>query len=203
MNLRDLFGDIDIHLFDQLLTGRLRKPMAVLDAGCGGGRNLVYLLREGFEVFAVDTDAASVDQVDALARALAPGTPRGRFSVASIEALPHPDARFDWVLCNAVLHFARDEAQFLAMLREMARVLRPGGTLWSRLMTTHGVEALVRPLGGRRFALPGGQEAFLADEALLLRVTREVFRGDLAGPLKSTLVHGRRTMTTWVVRRGA
>ena len=54
MTLQDEFGSIDIYLFDQLLRARLRPGMRVLDAGCGGGRNLVYLLRNGFDVWATD-----------------------------------------------------------------------------------------------------------------------------------------------------
>ena len=52
------FGPIDIYLFDQLLRGRLAPPMRVLDAGCGQGRNLVYLMRSGFEVFGADAAPA-------------------------------------------------------------------------------------------------------------------------------------------------
>ena len=42
------FGAIDIYLFDQLSRGRIALVRA-LDAGCGTGSNLVYLLREGYE----------------------------------------------------------------------------------------------------------------------------------------------------------
>ncbi|HLL48518.1 MAG TPA: methyltransferase domain-containing protein [Longimicrobiaceae bacterium] len=52
--LRAWLGDIDVYLFDQLLKGRLATGMRVLDAGCGRGRNLAYLLRAGFQVCAVD-----------------------------------------------------------------------------------------------------------------------------------------------------
>ena len=55
-DLRVQFGDIDIYLFDQLLRGRIAPGMHVIDAGCGGGRNLVYLLRNGYNVAAVDRD---------------------------------------------------------------------------------------------------------------------------------------------------
>ena len=48
MNIREEFGDIDIYLFDQLLKGRLDASMSLLDAGCGGGRNLYYFLRNGY-----------------------------------------------------------------------------------------------------------------------------------------------------------
>src|SRR5436305_15128264 len=48
--LRDWLGEIDIYLFDQVLRNRIRPGMAILDAGCGRGRNLVYFLRCGLAV---------------------------------------------------------------------------------------------------------------------------------------------------------
>ena len=54
MTIQDQFGQIDIYVFDQILRGNIDKSMRVLDAGCGYGRNLVHLLREGCEVFAID-----------------------------------------------------------------------------------------------------------------------------------------------------
>src|SRR5688500_9729532 len=65
--LREQFGDIDIHLFDQLLRGRIVTGMRVLDAGCGTGRNLVYLLRSGFDVWGVDESADAIVRVRRLA----------------------------------------------------------------------------------------------------------------------------------------
>src|SRR6266496_1070607 len=59
-DLQEQFGEIDIYLFDQLLRGRIAPGMKVLDAGCGSGRNLIYLLRAGCEVFAVDSDTHAV-----------------------------------------------------------------------------------------------------------------------------------------------
>ncbi len=63
MTIQDQFGQIDIYVFDQILRGNIAPGMTVLDAGCGYGRNLVYLLRAGCQVFAVDADAAGVDHV--------------------------------------------------------------------------------------------------------------------------------------------
>ena len=60
MGLSEEFGAIDIYLFDQLLRGRIRPGMRIFDAGCGYGRNLVYLLREGYDVFGVDNDPAAI-----------------------------------------------------------------------------------------------------------------------------------------------
>lgn len=199
-DLAELLGDIDIYLLDQVLRGRIRPPMKVFDAGCGTGRNLVWLLRSGCEVAAVDADPAAVAQARDLTRRLAPRVPEASFQVAPIEQAPLPDGWADVVLAVAVLHFARDEAHFRAMLNGAWRVVRPGGLFFSRLASTIGCETTVRPLGGRRFSLPDGTERFLVDAALLESLTTEL-GGTLADPLKTTVVHRQRSMTTWVVRR--
>ena len=201
-DLRAYFGDIDIYLFDQLLRGRIAPGMRVLDAGCGGGRNLVYLLRDGFEVYGTDRDPAAVAAVQRLAASLAPHLPPRNFRIEPVEAMSFDDGAADVVLSSAVLHFARDEDQWDRMVAEMWRVLRPGGLLFCRLASTIGMEArLLRPLGGRRYVLPDGAERFLVDEAMLEGATARL-GGTLADPLKTTLVQGLRAMTTWVARKG-
>ena len=55
MDLEAEFGAIDIYLFDQILRGRISARDRVFDAGCGSGRNLVYLMRAGAEVYGVDS----------------------------------------------------------------------------------------------------------------------------------------------------
>lgn len=198
--LRAWFGEIDIYLFDQLLRGRIRPGASVLDAGCGGGRNLVYLLRAGFPVHAVDLSPEAVARVRALAAELAPGLPPGNFRVAAVEAMPFADASFEVVLSSAVLHFARDEEHFRGMLGEMWRVLRPGGLLFVRLASLIGLEDRVEPVQGRRYRLPDGTERFLVDEAMLLSLGAEL-GATLADPIKTTHVQNLRCMTTWCLSR--
>ena len=203
--MRDLaaeFGRLDIYLFDQLMRGRIEPGMRVLDAGCGAGRNLVYLLREGFDVCGADADADAVDAVRELAARLAPALPADRFRVEPIEAMSFPDRHADVVLASAVLHFARDDAHFQAMLASCWRVLRPGGLFFARLASTAGLEGQLQPLGGRRFILPDGSTRYLVDERMLADCAAEL-GGSLADPLKTTLVHGQRSMTTWVLRKGS
>jgi tellurite methyltransferase len=201
MDLREHLGDIDIYLFDQLLKGRLVPGMSLLDAGCGGGRNLVWFLRGGYEVSGVDENPAAVEQVRRLASSLAPHLPPESFQVADLADLPLPDARFDAVLCSAVLHFARDEAHFDRMLSELWRVLRPGGLFFARLATTIGMEGRVQPLDGRWYHLPDGTRRFLADEEMLRNAATRL-GGNRLDPLKTTLVEDLRAMTTWVLRKG-
>lgn len=199
-DLRREFGDIDIYLFDQLLRGRIARGMRVLDAGCGGGRNLVYLLRQGFDVSGTDASGDAIARTRALAANLAPDPGADRFRVEPVEQMTFADASFDVVISSAVLHFARDEAHWWAMVREMWRVLAPGGLVFARLATTIGHESRVKPLGGRRFVLPDGSERFLVDEAFIMTATREL-RGALIDPLKTSVVQDLRSMMTWVVRK--
>lgn len=198
-SLQEQFGQIDIYLFDQLLKGRITPGMRILDAGCGSGRNLVYLLREGYEVFAADADAAEVEAVRRMADELAPKLPAGNFRVETVDRMSFEDGCADVVICNTVLHFAEDDAHFAAMLQELFRVLKPGGIFFSRLGSVMGMESRIELVEGRRYKSPDGSLRYLVDEALLEKYTRQY--GVLADPLKTTIVHNLRSMTTWVVRK--
>lgn len=200
MDLQATFGNIDIYLFDQLLRGRIRPGMRVLDAGCGYGRNLVYLLREGFDVCAVDENPRAIADVREMAATLAPALDPDRIRVDSVEHLSFPDGSFDVVISNAVLHFARDDVHFEAMVREMWRVLAPGGMLFARLVSDIGMAGAFEHVSGRHYVLPDGTTRYVVDEAQLMALT-DALRGELLDPLKTTIVQNQRCMTTWVVRR--
>ena len=198
LSLQEQFGQIDIYIFDQILRGNIAPGMRVLDAGCGYGRNLVHLLREGCEIFVLDLNGDGVDHVRQLATALQSGLPADNFQVGGIERMPFPDAFADVVICSAVLHFARDEEHFRAMLWELWRVLRPGGMLFCRLGSRIGMEFERVP--GGRFLVGDGSEWFLVDEEMLMELTEEL-NGVLVDPLKTTIVQDYRCMTTWVLRK--
>lgn len=197
--LQQAFGNIDIYLFDQLLKGRYDNCKKVLDVGCGSGRNLVYFLRNGYEVFGVDPQPHAVETVRELSAVLAPDNPPENFMVCPAENLPFTDATFDLVISSAVLHFAKDEQHFNAMLQSMFRVLKPGGFFFARLASDIGIEQLVNPLGNSRYLLPDGSERFLVNEQVLLQNTRKF--GVLYEPIKTTNVQNMRCMTTWCVQK--
>ncbi|HOX81822.1 MAG TPA: class I SAM-dependent methyltransferase [Chryseolinea sp.] len=197
--LRETYGNIDIYLFDQLLKGRYDNAHKVLDVGCGNGRNLFYFLRNGHEVYGVDPDAESVEVVKNVSASLAPKNAAENFTIASAENLPFENAKFDLVVCSAVLHFAKDQQHFEMMLRSMFRVLKPGGYFFSRLASDIGIEPLVRSTGNGRYLLPDGTERFLVNEQTLLNYTQEF--GELYEPLKTTNVQNMRCMTTWCVQK--
>ena len=198
--LRSSFGAIDIYLFDQLLRGRFDGRTRVLDAGCGDGRNLVFLLRAGFEVFGIDRSAAAVDRVRTLAAGIAPGLPPDHFVAGEIDALPWPDSGMDAVICSAVLHFASGEAHFARMMEEMWRVLRPGGLFFARLASVIGLEAPVELDEDRRARLPDGSVRFLVDAAFLQGWVERLGAEPL-DPVKTTNVQNLRCMTTWVLKK--
>ena len=198
--LHEQFGEIDIYVFDQLLKGRFDSARRVLDAGCGEGRNLAYLLASGRECFGIDRAPEAIDDIRALAARVAPALPATNFVAGQIDALPWPGATMDVVICSAVLHFARDDEHFDRMVREMWRVLAPGGMLFARLASTIGIESSVQFLQGRRARVPDGSERFVVDEAMLMEYTRAL-GGALLDPIKTTVVQQQRAMTTWVVRK--
>ncbi len=198
LTLQEQFGQIDIYVFDQILRGNIGRGMRVLDAGCGYGRNLVHLLREGCEIFALDADREGVEHVRNLSRSLGTGLPDENFQVGVIEQLPFPDGFADVVICSSVLHFARDEEHFEAMLSELWRVLRPGGLFFCRLGSRIGME--FEQVEDGRYLIGDGSAWFLVDEEMLLELTEEM-GGVLVDPLKTTIVQDYRCMTTWVLRK--
>lgn len=200
LDLRAWFGDLDIYLFDQLLKGRLRPPMRILDAGCGTGRNLPYFFRSGFDVHAVDEDEDALDYVREVAAELAPTLPGDHFRRERIEDMSFPPGHFDAVVCNAVLHFAEDEDQFQRMLDGLWRVLAPGGIFFARLATSIGIEDRLERLPDGKYSMPTGGEWLLAGEGKLLLAT-ERLRGEMLEPLKTVNVQNLRCMTTWVLRK--
>lgn len=197
-NIREAFGDIDIYLFDQIQKGRFAPGMKILDAGCGGGRNIVWFLRNRFEVFAIDVDRRAVDDVRELATSIAPDLEPENFQAATLESIPFLDKVFDWVICNAVLHFAQDRDQFDRMLAEMWRVLKPGGVFFARLASSIGIKELLVPTSNGRYMMPDGTERFIVDEKILRDATATV-GGRFLEHIKTTNVENLRCMTTWVL----
>jgi len=198
--LQDDFGAIDIYLFDQLLKGQFDERRSVLDAGCGSGRNLPYFLKNGFAVYGIDSDPAAIARVRRLAAKLAPSLPPAHFIAGDLANLRWRDNTMDAVISSAVLHFAESEEHFGAMLREMWRVLKPGGVLFARLASTIGLEVAVRWIEGRRARLPDGSVRFLVDERFLTAWTAAL-GGRHVEPIKTTNVQNQRCMTTWVLEK--
>ncbi len=198
--LQASFGNIDIYLFDQLLKGRFDNCEKVLDVGCGGGRNIVYFLKNDFDVFGIDMDANAIESVRNMAREMSPGSGSENFVVAKAEDIPFGDATFDLVICSAVLHFAKNKANFEEMLRSAWRVLKPGGFFFARLASNIGMETLVKLSANGRYLLPDGTTRYLVTHDALIHYTRDL-KGELYEPIKTTVVDNLRAMTTWCMTK--
>lgn len=174
----------DIYLIDQLLRGRIRAGMRVLDLGCGDGRNLPALVAAGCEVTAIDADARAV----AAARTrMAGAMDPARIFVARLEELPVASGGFAVVLVNAVLHFAPDAATFHRWADACWRQRAGHGLLLARLSTRIGLPDAAPPGFG-----------YLPDAADILACEQR-WQARRADPLKTTLVESIRTMTTWAL----
>ncbi len=154
--------------FNRLLP-YLRVPPhgAVLDVGSGTGINLF----EAARAFAPTRMLCGIDLSPGMVevarlKAARLGVP-AHFTVGDAESLPYPNGTFDLVICNSVLHWFRDRN---AALREMSRVLRPGGQValicaaapgfgeWTTLMQALVQAVTKNPAASPLPALPTAQE---------------------------------------------
>jgi len=92
----------------------------ILDLGCGNGR-LLQVLK--------DTDYVGVDSSEKLIEAARKQYPDNKFLVADALHLPLPDNQFDKIYSIAVFHHIPSEELRLNFLKEVRRVLKPGGLL--------------------------------------------------------------------------
>lgn len=200
VNLRHYLGGIDIYLFDQLLKGRYDHCQTILDAGCGGGRNVGWWLHQGREVWGVDQQPEVVAALHAHLEAQWPTYPTARFVVGDLADLPFAAHTFDLVICSAVLHFADSRATFELWLDELWRVLRPGGHFFARLASSEGLADQLLPVAPEQYLLPDGSIRFVVSHQDLMEQTRRL-GGLLVEPLKTTLVAELRSMSTWCMEK--
>jgi tellurite methyltransferase len=199
-DLMKQFGNIDIYLFDQLLKGTYDNCKKVIDVGCGNGRNIIYFLKNGFEVYGIDQQPEAIAEVRTLSQQLAPANNPGNFKVGLAEKIPFENDFFDLAICNAVLHFARDTNHFNAMVTSTWQKLKPGGYFFARLASDIGIENLIVDIGNGRYYLPDGSERFLVNEETLVAFTKKL-NGNFYEPIKTTNVQNMRCMTTWCIQK--
>ncbi|MCC7453032.1 MAG: class I SAM-dependent methyltransferase [Crocinitomix sp.] len=193
-SLKDLQG-VDIYLIDQLLKNVITPSAVILDAGCGTGRNMNWFVQAGFDVVGCDISEEALNEA-----AVRTGINPEKLTVAPLENLPYSSEKFDFVICSAVLHFAKSTDHFLTMVSELARVLKPNGMLFVRMTSDFGLPKNYTSLGQGRYLLADGSERFLLTQELFAKIKNE-FNLHQIEPLKSTLVENLRSMSTLVLRK--
>ena len=141
--------------YDQL---GLRPGDRVLDLGCGFGRHAFEAARRGAHVIALDAGSQEVDSVAGIFAAMveagelvANHPPTGAVQGDALH-LPFGDASFDRVICSEVLEHIGDD---VGAMRELARVLRPGGTM-AITVPRFGPEVVNWALSREYHTVPGG-----------------------------------------------
>ncbi|MEZ5973734.1 MAG: class I SAM-dependent methyltransferase [Planctomycetota bacterium] len=195
-----ILGETDIYVIDQILRGNIAPTMRVLDAGLGRGRNVRYLLKAGYSVMGFDPEPKAVELVQAMQTQLVRNGDPDSFRVGTLEANDFADGCANVVLVNAVLHFAQDLEHWRRMVHGAWRLLAPGGLFFARLATSIGIEPLLSGGTVGFMRLPDTSWRFLVDADLLESMSNEL-HATWVDPLKTTVVHGQRSMSTWVLRK--
>jgi tellurite methyltransferase len=192
----EILGNTDIYLIDQVMKGRYKPGDVLLDAGCGGGRNLHWFIRNGITIYGIDYDHAAIQFLQRQYALL----PQDHFRVNAVEQVSFEDNFFDGIICSAVLHFAKDTLHFFKMMDELHRVLKPGGSLFIRMTSDIGIEDKIQPLEDGVFLIPDGSMRFLLTKKLLKDVMDQ-YDFSYLEELKTVNVNDQRCMTTLLLQK--
>jgi len=196
MNSKELkqeIGNIDIYLLDQILKERFNSTNKILDAGCGSGRNLQYFINNNFDVYGIDSNENRINSLKNLNNIQ-------NFKVAKLESIPFNKDYFDYIICNAVLHFANNEIHFFKMFSELFRVLKTNGTLFIRMTSDFGIENLVNKIENGVYNIPDGSTRFLLTNTILEKLKNK-YNFDFIEPLKTVNVNNLRCMSTLIIKK--
>lgn len=184
---------IDVYLIDQLLKNRIDSDSKILDAGCGNGRNIHYLIKNGLDITGIDAKAEAVQFL----RDTYPEKSE-QFILSTLEDFTSP-LRFDFIICNAVLHFARSHEHFNKMFASLVDHLKPTGILFIRMTSDIGLKLDQNDRNGV-FNLPDGSERYLITRTQINELISEHSLA-LLEPVKTVKVEDLRSMTTLVLTK--
>jgi tellurite methyltransferase len=192
-NVELLLGQTDIYLVDQFMKGRYKPGECILDAGCGGGRNMHWFLQNHFNITGIDENENTIEQLKEKYRDAGV-----YFKVAPLYDSGFADNSFHHIICSAVLHFAKSTAEFISMFAELVRILKPGGSLFIRMASDIGIEDKVELIADGVYQVPDGSTRFLLNRQLLADCMQQN-NLSFAEPVKTTNVDDVRCMSTLVL----
>tara|TARA_B100000809_G_C15119382_1_gene523705 strand:+ start:730 stop:1317 length:588 start_codon:yes stop_codon:yes gene_type:complete len=194
MNSLNHIKSIDIYLLDQLIKGRIKPSDKILDAGCGSGRNIKFLIQEQFNVFGVDDNKNAIEQLSVSYPELS-----HNFTETSIEEY-NSEHKFDFIICNAVLHFAKDHDHFDELFAKLVNLLSKYGTLFIRMTTDIGIKELLTESINGVYHLPDNTLSYLVTKEKITTLL-SLHQLQLTEPIKTVVVDGKRSMATLVFKR--
>ena len=191
--LKENIEGVDIYILDQILKGNYQQGKNILDVGCGSGRNLKWFYNTDFEIHGTDIANERLQHC----KELYP-LQKDHFIFATAESMPYKANSFNHIICNAVLHFAEDLSQYLKMIQELLRILKPQGTLFIRTASNFGLENQVEHISNGVYNLPDGSQRFLLTDEILDAIKNNNQISFLEA-VKTTIVENKRSMTTLVL----
>ena len=195
-NIQEQLCQTDIYLIDQILKGRYNCTDKILDAGCGNGRNMNWFLQNGYDITGIDMNMEVINFLKDKYKTL----PIGRFIVSTTDSTNFADDYFHHIISSAVLHFANNSIHFNKMIAELARIVKPEGSLFIRMASNIGIEEKVIPVADGVYLIPDGTKRFLLTRTLLadfMQQNKLVF----IEPLKTVNVDDTRCMSTLVLQK--
>ncbi|MEJ1222021.1 class I SAM-dependent methyltransferase [Sediminicola sp. 1XM1-17] len=186
---------MDIYLLDQIVKGRYQQHDKILDAGSGTGRNIHWFYYNRYNIWAIDREVEQIEFIKQLYPNLGM-----QFTVSEMDSTPYLNDEFDHIVCNAVLHFAKDENHFLGMLAEMVRILKVAGSIFIRMASNIGLEKIAVHQESGIYAIPDGTQRFLLTRQLIELILDD-FSLTLLEPIKTTNDQDTRCMTTLVLQK--
>lgn len=132
-------GNTDLFLIDQILKNRFQKQMRILDAGCGEGRNMVYFVKNDYNIYGIDDNEDAIRMAKLLCRSSNKNYVEDNIQSFAIEDNPFPDNFFDAVLCINVLHTVSDHNEFFNVLDHLIRLVKTDGLLFLSMQGNIGL----------------------------------------------------------------
>jgi tellurite methyltransferase len=191
--LKEIDG-LDLYVLDLLMKGYISKDARILDAGCGRGRNLHYFLRNGYSISGFDPNEEVIETLQHLYPSKTTS-----FKVSSIETFVS-ETSYDFIICNAVHHFAASHAVFFEQVGKLVALLDHQGVLFIRMTSNIGLEAKINIQECGRAKLPDESERYLLTHEILRRLLDQ-FKLELGEPLKTVNVSNLRCMSNLVLQR--
>tara|TARA_R110002050_G_scaffold300786_1_gene472710 strand:+ start:51661 stop:52284 length:624 start_codon:yes stop_codon:yes gene_type:complete len=190
-------GKTDMYLIDLLQKGYFNNQLHILDAGCGMGRNLWMLAKLGHTLIGIDQNEIAIKSLNnEINRLKMDQNISAR--VGELDNLPFTDKEFDFVICNAVLHFAKDVSQFELWFAEIVRVVKPQGVVFLRFVSSHTMDD--SKSWNQVVNLPDGSTRFVVNESWLKEYLIPRYNLIYSEEFKTVNVANKRTMTTLVLR---